>query len=63
MRTTVQASITPLGPCKGDWMQAGCASDLPSVHNVETHGVERDVCAYHSPYDVTTERPAGSIIR
>lgn len=48
-----------LNTCKGDWMQAGCASGRESVHRVKTHGVTRDVCAYHSPYDVNEEHPVG----
>lgn len=60
---SVTASIVPFGPCKGDWQQKGCASGKPSVHNVETHGVERDQCASHSPWDVNDRTPEGSIIR
>lgn len=63
MGTTATQSPTPLTPCKGDWLQRGCASGLPSVHNVLTHDVERDCCAVHSPFDVKDAYPVGSIIR
>jgi hypothetical protein len=51
-----------LSPCKGDWQQLGCSSGLPSVHRVTTHGNTRDVCALHSPYDVSEKHPAGTEI-
>ena len=45
--------------CRGDWTQRGCASGKPSVHRVTTHGATRDVCAYHSPFDVDDAHPVG----
>lgn len=48
-----------LEPCKGDWTQRGCATGRPSVHHVTTHATPRDCCAYHSPYDVSADKPVG----
>ena len=61
MRTTTRP-VTDLKPCKGDHWQRGCASGRPTVHRVTIWGATFDVCALHSPFDVSDERPAGSEI-